>query len=54
MLQRGVPHPKGTVQSLRPARGLGEAMLLNVNGRFVPGAIKGATPISRPERRGRD
>jgi glucokinase len=41
MLQRGVPHPKGNGAVIAAGTGLGEAMLLNVNGRFVPGASEG-------------
>src|SRR4030095_11459058 len=41
MLQRGVPHPKGNGAVIAAGTGLGEALLLNVNGRFVPGASEG-------------
>src|SRR5580765_1522772 len=41
MLQRGVPHPKGNAAVIAAGTGLGEAMLLNVEGRFVPGASEG-------------
>lgn len=41
MLQRGVPHPKGNAAVIAAGTGLGEALLLNVNGRFVPGASEG-------------
>ncbi len=41
MLQRGVPHPKGNAAVIAAGTGLGEALLLNINGRFVPGASEG-------------
>jgi len=41
MLQRGVPYPKGNAAVIAAGTGLGEALLLNVNGRFVPGASEG-------------
>ncbi|SRR6266542_3084916 len=41
MLQRGVPHPQGNGAVIAAGTGLGEALLLNVNGRFVPGASEG-------------
>jgi glucokinase len=41
MLQRGVPHPNGNAAVIAAGTGLGEALLLNVNGRFVPGASEG-------------
>jgi glucokinase len=41
MLQRGVPHPKGNGAVIAAGTGLGEALLLNVNGRFIPGASEG-------------
>jgi len=41
MLQRGVPHPNGNAAVIAAGTGLGEAMLLNVNGRFVPSASEG-------------
>jgi glucokinase len=41
MLQRGVPHPKGNAAVIAAGTGLGEGILLNVNGRFVPGASEG-------------
>jgi glucokinase len=41
MLQRGVPHPKGNAAVIAAGTGLGEALLHNVNGRFVPGASEG-------------
>jgi glucokinase len=41
MLQRGVPHPDGNGAVIAAGTGLGEALLLNVNGRFVPGASEG-------------
>ncbi len=41
MLQRGVPHPKGNAAVIAAGTGLGEALLLNVNGQFVPGASEG-------------
>ena len=41
MLQRGEPHPKGNGAVIAAGTGLGEAMLLNVNGRFIPGASEG-------------
>jgi glucokinase len=41
MLQRGVPHPKGNGAVIAAGTGLGEAWLLNVNGRFIPGASEG-------------
>jgi glucokinase len=41
ILQRGVPHPKGNAAVIAAGTGLGEALLLNVNGRFLPGASEG-------------
>jgi glucokinase len=41
MLQRGIPHPNGNAAVIAAGTGLGEALLLNVNGRFVPGASEG-------------
>ena len=41
MIQRGVPHPRGNAAVIAAGTGLGEALLLNVNGRFVPGASEG-------------
>lgn len=41
MLQRGVPHANGNAAVIAAGTGLGEALLLNVNGRFVPGASEG-------------
>jgi len=41
MLQRGVPHANGNGAVIAAGTGLGEAMLLNVNGRFVPSASEG-------------
>jgi glucokinase len=41
MLQRGVPHAHGNAAVIAAGTGLGEALLLNVNGRFVPGASEG-------------
>jgi glucokinase len=41
MLQRGVPHPEGNAAVIAAGTGLGEALLLNVNGRFIPGASEG-------------
>jgi glucokinase len=41
MLQRGVPHPKGNAAVIAAGTGLGEAMLLNVNGQFIPGPSEG-------------
>jgi len=41
MLQRGVPHPKGNGAVIAAGTGLGEALLLNLNGRFIPGASEG-------------
>jgi glucokinase len=41
MLQRGVPAPNGNAAVIAAGTGLGEAMLLNVNGRFVPSASEG-------------
>ena len=41
MLQRGVPHPKGNAAVIAAGTGLGEALMLNVHGRFVPGASEG-------------
>ena len=41
MLQRGVPHPNGNAAVIAAGTGLGEALLLNINGRFVPGASEG-------------
>jgi len=41
MLQRGVPHSNGNAAVIVAGTGLGEALLLNVHGRFVPGASEG-------------
>lgn len=41
MIQRGVPHARGNAAVIAAGTGLGEALLLNVNGRFVPGASEG-------------
>jgi glucokinase len=41
MLQRGVPHASGNAAVIAAGTGLGEAMLLNVNGRFIPSASEG-------------
>jgi glucokinase len=41
MLQRGVPHPQGNGAVIAAGTGLGEALLLNVNGCFLPGASEG-------------
>lgn len=41
MLQRGVPHPNGNAAVIAAGTGLGEALLLNISGRFVPGASEG-------------
>ena len=41
MLQRGVPHANGNAAVIAAGTGLGEAHLLNINGRFVPGASEG-------------
>jgi glucokinase len=41
ILQRGVAHPNGNAAVIAAGTGLGEAMLLNVNGRFVPSASEG-------------
>lgn len=41
MLQRGVPHPHGNAAVIAAGTGLGEALLLNINGRFEPGASEG-------------
>jgi glucokinase len=41
MLQRGVPHANGNAAVIAAGTGLGEAMLLNVNGRFIPGPSEG-------------
>jgi glucokinase len=41
MLQRGIPHPSGNAAVIAAGTGLGEALLLNVNGRFIPGASEG-------------
>ena len=41
MLQRGVPHSNGNAAVIAAGTGLGEGLLLNVNGRFVPGASEG-------------
>jgi glucokinase len=41
MIQRGVPHPKGNAAVIAAGTGLGEAMLLNVNGQFIPGPSEG-------------
>ena len=41
MIQRGVPLPRGNAAVIAAGTGLGEAILLNVNGRFVPGASEG-------------
>lgn len=40
-LQRGVPVPSGNAAVIAAGTGLGEALLLNVDGRFVPGASEG-------------
>ena len=41
MLQRGVPLADGNAAVIAAGTGLGEALLLNVKGRFVPGASEG-------------
>ncbi len=41
MLQRGVPHANGNAAVIAAGTGLGEGLLLNVNGRFIPGASEG-------------
>jgi glucokinase len=41
VLQRGVPVPGGNAAVIAAGTGLGEALLLNVDGRFVPGASEG-------------
>jgi glucokinase len=41
VLQRGVPHPKGNAAVIAAGTGLGEAILLNVNGQFIPGPSEG-------------
>src|SRR4051812_957331 len=41
VLQRGVRHDHGNAAVIAAGTGLGEALLLNVNGRFVPGASEG-------------
>ena len=41
MLQRGVPSAKGNAAVIAAGTGLGEGLLLNVNGRLVPGASEG-------------
>jgi glucokinase len=41
MLQRGVASAKGNAAVIAAGTGLGEGLLLNVNGRFVPGASEG-------------
>lgn len=41
MLQRGVAHARGNAAVIAAGTGLGEAMLHNVNGRFIPGASEG-------------
>lgn len=41
MLQRGVPDPHGNAAVIAAGTGLGEALLLNVQGRLVPGASEG-------------
>ena len=41
MLQRGVPHPKGNGAVIAARLGAGEALLLNLNGRLIPGASEG-------------
>jgi glucokinase len=40
-LQRGVPSPGGNAAVIAAGTGLGEALLHNVEGRFVPGASEG-------------
>lgn len=40
-LQQGVAHPAGNAAVIAAGTGLGEAFLLNVDGRFVPGASEG-------------
>jgi glucokinase len=41
VLQQGVPLPTGNAAVIAAGTGLGEALLLNVDGRFVPGASEG-------------
>ena len=41
MLQRGVPVASGNAAVIAAGTGLGEALLLNVDGRFVPGESEG-------------
>ena len=41
MLQRGIPSATGNAAVIAAGTGLGEGLLLNVNGRFVPGASEG-------------
>jgi glucokinase len=41
VLQQGVPLPTGNGAVIAAGTGLGEALLLNVDGRFVPGASEG-------------
>jgi glucokinase len=41
VLQRGVPVPGGNAAVIAAGTGLGEALLHNVDGRFVPGASEG-------------
>src|SRR5215204_5793372 len=40
-LQHGVSQPDGNAAVIAAGTGLGEALLLNVNGRFLPGASEG-------------
>src|SRR5687768_11673666 len=41
VLQQGVAMPGGNAAVIAAGTGLGEAMLLNIDGRFVPGASEG-------------
>ena len=41
VLQRGIPVPGGNAAVIAAGTGLGEAMLHNVDGRFIPGASEG-------------
>ena len=41
MLQQGVAQPDGNAAVIAAGTGLGEALLHNVDGRFVPGASEG-------------
>ena len=41
VLQQGVAQPNGNAAVIAAGTGLGEAMLHNVDGRFVPGASEG-------------